>query len=82
MILRLVRIGIPAAIAAAGLVFLIAGEGENDQGAGIALIGVALVVMLLNLALRLGVSSERDRDAEEAAREHFDRTGRWPDEEP
>ena len=80
MILRLVRIGIPAAIAAAGVVFLIAGEGENDQGAGIALIGVALVVLLLNLALRLGVASTRDREAEEAAREHFDRTGRWPDE--
>ena len=81
MILRLVRIGLPAAIAAAGVVFLIAGEGENDQGAGIALIGVALVVMLLNLALRLGVSSNRDREREEAAREHFDRTGRWPDDE-
>lgn len=81
MILRLVRIGLPAAIAAAGVVFLIAGEGENDQGAGVALIGVALVVMLLNLALRLGVASNLDRDREEAAREHFDRTGRWPDDE-
>ena len=56
------------------------GEGENDQGAGIALIGVALVVMIINLFLRLGVSSTRDREREEAAREHFDRTGRWPDE--
>ena len=81
MILRLVRVGLPAAIAAAGVVFLIAGEGENDQGAGIALIGVALVVLLLNLALRLGVSSTRDREREEAAREEFDRTGRWPDED-
>jgi hypothetical protein len=80
-VIRLVRIGVPAAIAAAGVVFLIAGEGENDQGAGIALIGVSLVVLLLNLALRLGVASTRDREAEEAAREHFDRTGRWPDEE-
>ena len=55
-------------------------SGENDQGAGIALIGVALVVMIINLFLRLGVSSTRDREREEAAREHFDRTGRWPDE--
>lgn len=81
MILRLVRIGIPASIAAAGVVFLVAGEGENDQGAGIALIGVALVVLLLNLALRLGISSTHDRECEEAAREKFDRTGRWPDED-
>ena len=81
MILRLVRIGLPAGIAAAGVVLLIVGDGENDQGAGVALIGVALVVMLLNLFLRLGVSSTRDREREEAAREHFDRTGRWPDDE-
>jgi hypothetical protein len=46
VILRLVRIGLPAAIAAAGVVLLIVGDGENDQGAGVALIGVALVVML------------------------------------
>ena len=81
MILRLVRIGLPAAIAASGVVLLIVGDGENDQGAGVALIGVALVVMFLNLFLRLGVSSTRDREREEAAREYFDRTGRWPDDE-
>ena len=49
VMLRLVRVGLPAAIAAAGVVLLIVGETENDQGAGVALIGVALVVMLLNL---------------------------------
>jgi hypothetical protein len=81
VILRLVRVGLPAAIAAAGVVFLIVGKTENEQGAGIVLIGVALVVMLLNLALRLGVSSTQDREREEAAREYFDRTGRWPDDE-
>ena len=80
MILRIVRIGVPAAIAAAGVVVLIVGSGENDQGAGIALIGVAFVVVILNAFLRLGVSSERDREREEAAREHFSRTGRWPDD--
>ena len=81
MILRLVRVGLPAAITAAGVVLLIVGDGENDQGAGVALIGVALVVMLLNLALRLSASSTSDREREEAAREHYDRTGHWPDEE-
>jgi hypothetical protein len=80
VILRLVRVGLPAAIAAAGVVLLIVGDGENAQGAGIALIGVAIVVVILNVFLRLGVSSERDRAREEAAREHFDRTGQWPDE--
>jgi hypothetical protein len=81
MMLRLVRVALPAAIAAAGVVFLILGKTENEQGAGVALIGVALVVLILNAFLRLGVASERDREREEAAREHFDRTGRWPDDE-
>ena len=79
MILRLVRIGLPAAIAAAGVVLLIVGDGENDQGAGVALIGVALVdaPQPLPPPRRL---LQRDREREEAAREHFDRTGRWPDD--
>ncbi len=80
MILRLVRIGLPAAIAAAGVVFIIAGETENEQGAGVALVGVALVVLLFNLFLRLGASSTRDREREEAAREEYDRTGHWPED--
>ena len=78
--LALVRIGLPAAISAAGVVLLVTGDGENAQGAGVALIGCALIVMLFNLFLRLGLRDQRDRDREEAAREHFDRTGQWPEE--
>ena len=79
-ILLLVRIGLPAAIAAAGVVLLVTGDGENEQGAGVALIGCAVMVALLNVFLRIGVADQRDRDREDAAREHFGRTGRWPDE--
>ena len=79
--LRLIRIGLPAAIAAAGVVLIIAGAGENEQGAGVALIGVAIVVLLLNVFLRLGVSDVSDREREEAARDEFTRTGHWPDED-
>jgi len=78
--LLFVRIGLPAAIAAAGVVLLVTGEGENDQGAGVALIGCAVMVVLLNVFLRIGVADQRDRDREDAAREDFGRTGRWPDE--
>jgi membrane protein implicated in regulation of membrane protease activity len=81
VILRIVRIGLPAAIAAAGVVMLILAGNENEQGAGIALIGVALVVVILNAFLRLGASSEQDREREEAAREYLDRHGHWPDED-
>ena len=79
--LALVRIVLPAAIAAAGVVLIVTGTGENEQGAGVALIGCAVLVVMFNLLLRLGWRDQRDRDREEAAREHFDRTGRWPDDE-
>lgn len=78
--LLLVRIALPAAIAAAGVVLLVTGAGENEQGAGVALIGCAVMVVLLNVFIRIGVRDQRDRDREDEAREHFGRTGRWPDE--
>ena len=80
VVLLLVRIGLPAAIAAAGVVLLVAGDGENEQGAGVALIGCAVVVVMFNVFLRLSSHSMRDRDREDEAREHFGRTGRWPDQ--
>jgi len=43
--------------------------------------GAALAVLLLNLLFRFGAEGDRERQAEEAAREYFARTGRWPDEE-
>ena len=79
-VLLFVRVGLPAAIAAAGVVLIIEGAGENEQGAGVALIGCAVMVLLFNVFLRVGWRDERDREREEEAREHFDRTGDWPDE--
>jgi len=79
--LALVRIVLPAAIAAAGVVLIVTGTGENEQGAGVALIGCAVMVLLFNLFLRFSWRDAGDRAREEAAREHFDRTGRWPDDE-
>ena len=79
-VLLLVRVGLPAAITAAGVVLIVYGAGENEQGAGVALIGCAVMVVLFNLFLRLGWRDQRDREREEEAREHFDRTGDWPDE--
>jgi len=80
VILFAVRVLLPASIAAAGVVLLLIG-GDNESGAGVALIGCAVIVVLLNLFLRLGVRDTADREREEAAREYFDRHGRWPDEE-
>ncbi|HEY7076495.1 MAG TPA: hypothetical protein VH418_14050 [Solirubrobacteraceae bacterium] len=78
MSLIAVRVGLPVAIAIAGLVLVIAG-GDVERGAGIVLLGVAALVVLANLLMRLGIASERDREREEARRREFSRRGRWPD---
>jgi hypothetical protein len=78
--LRLVRVGLPAAIVLAGAILLVAG-GDSGRGAGIVLIGVAGLVVMANLAIRVGLSDERERAAEERRREAFAREGRWPDDD-
>lgn len=72
-----VRYGIPLAMTIAGIVALVVGG--NAAGAGVVLIGSAAIVLLLNVLFRVSVVSNKDRDAEEAAREHYARHGRWPD---
>jgi hypothetical protein len=42
--------------------------------------GAALAVLLLNWLFRLGAEGDKEREAEEAARDHFSSTGRWPDD--
>jgi hypothetical protein len=71
----LLRVGLPVAIAVAGVVLLIVGD-DAGRGAGIVLIGVGGLVALANAFIRLGLQSERDREREELRRER----GRWPDE--
>jgi hypothetical protein len=77
-----VRVGLPVLLAIAGAVCLIIGHGTSAAaGAGVVLLGLALMVILIDWLARLSIESNRDREREEAARQYFDRTGRWPDEE-
>ena len=73
----LLRVGLPGVIALAGVVLLILG-GTIDIGLGLTLIGISFIVVLVNVFVRLSFASEDDRAKEEAAREHFTKTGRWP----
>jgi DNA repair ATPase RecN len=76
-----VRYGIPAALVAAGLLFLaIAPDSSRLEGWAL-FTGAGLSVLLLNVLFRIGVQGEAEREREEAARAHFDETGRWPDDE-
>lgn len=76
------RVGLPALLVVAGVVCLFIGHGTNGAaGVGVVLLGVALMVVLLDWLYHLGISSDRDREIEEEARDYYTRTGHWPDEE-
>ncbi len=73
-----VRIGVPAALAVAATAVVILGHSATADGAAVVLYGSAGLVALSGFILRSGFRSNEERDREEAAREFFDRHGRWP----
>ena len=76
-----VRYLLPLGIFLLGCALLIIDGGGKTGWEGFFMAtGAALSVLLLNLLFRLGAAGDKERDAEEAAREHMARTGRWPDE--
>jgi len=75
--LSLFRIGLPALVAAAGVVLMVIG-GDALASLGVGLLVISLLVVLANVLVRLAISSQEDRAKEEAARRYFSRTGRWP----
>jgi hypothetical protein len=76
-----VRYVLPLAIFALGFVLLMIDGGGTRGWEGVAMsTGAALAVWLFDRFYRLSASDERDRAAEEAARDYFSRTGHWPDE--
>ncbi len=77
---KLVRYGLPAAIILAGIVIVIVVPGTAGVEGAVTMFGICLCVTLFNGLVRLGVSGDRDRDTEAAARDQYDKTGAWPDE--
>lgn len=75
-----VRYVLPGLIILSGLLLGIIDGRAIAWEAGALLISAGLSVYLLNFLFRLGVRGDSARRREEAAREHFDRTGRWPGE--
>ncbi len=72
-----VRYGIPALFIVAGQAVLIT-TGDAVNWAGFT--GAGLAILLIGALLRIGAEGDRERDREEAAREYFDKHGRWPDD--
>jgi len=72
------RYVLPAAVVLAGIVVMCLGsETELEGGAGIVSAGIA--IFFINWLFRAGADGERQREAEDRAREYYDRHGRWPD---
>jgi protein-S-isoprenylcysteine O-methyltransferase Ste14 len=90
IMLSATRIWLPLAIALAGVALIVIGHGRYsnlantrslESAAGVSLLLAALIVWMINWMYRLSVRSNEDREQEERAREHFDRTGRWSEDE-
>ena len=80
--MRLVRVWLPAVVVVAGVVlWAIHPSADRAEGAA-AIVGAGLAIWLLNALFRVGVTGDRERDAEDAARAYFDEHGHWPDEAP
>lgn len=72
---------LPAIVCLAGVVLAAAGGFSDDSLEGAAaIIGAGSSIWLMNFLWRMGISGDDEREAEAAAREHFDRHGRWPGE--
>ena len=82
MRMRAVRLWLPIAIVAAGvLLVIVTGGSELGFEGGAMLVAAGLSVWLFNLLYRVGVQGDRERDEEDRARAYFDEHGHWPDEE-
>jgi hypothetical protein len=82
--MRIVRLWMPLAVVVVGGVLMIVGlanGNENWAEGGALVLSAGLSVWLLNILFRVGVRGDREREQEDAAREYFDRHGRWPDDE-
>lgn len=73
---------LPALVCVAGVALAAAGGFSDDSLEGAAaVIGAGSSIWLMNFLWRMGISGDDERDAEAAAREHYDATGRWPGED-
>jgi len=78
MALHAIRYGIPLVLLIVGVV-VSATAGGVGIAAGALFFSAGSAVLLLNVLHRMGVEGDKERDREEAARQYFDKHGRWPD---
>jgi hypothetical protein len=71
------RYVLPAAVVLAGVVVMMFGS-EIDLEGGASIVSAGLAIYFVNWLFRIGVAGDLQREAEDAARDYFDRHGRWP----
>jgi hypothetical protein len=76
-LLDAIRYVLPAVVVIGGLVVMSFGD-ENHLEGGAGIVSAGLAIFFVNWLFRAGVSGDREREAEEAARDYFERHGRWP----
>ena len=76
--LVLLRYVLPATVVVAGIVVMCLGS-ESELEGGAAIVSAGLAIFFLNWLFRAGAAGESQRDAEDRARDYFDRHGHWPD---
>jgi len=76
--MRAIRYILPGAVVLAGI-FVMALGSETDLEGGGGIVSAGLAIYLINWLFRAGTSGDREREAEDAARDYFDAHGRWPD---
>ncbi|HXD53167.1 MAG TPA: hypothetical protein VN618_00295 [Solirubrobacteraceae bacterium] len=76
--MALLRYVLPGVVVVAGIVVMALGS-ETDLEGGGGIVSAGLAIYFINWLFRAGAAGDRERDAEDAAREYFDRHGRWPD---
>jgi hypothetical protein len=80
VVLKVVRYWLPGVVVLAGVLAMVVGGSPEALEGGAAIVGAGASIWLINLLFRIGVTGDRERDEEDAARAYFDRHGRWPDE--
>lgn len=76
-VLVAVRYVLPVAVSLAGIVIMSLGS-ESDLEGGASILSAGLAIYFINWLFRMGADGDRERDREDAARDYFDRHGRWP----
>ena len=76
---RVVRWAVPLAMIVVGVALIVISNGTVLTGIGVAVAAGSVVVVFAGWFGRLGNDKERVR--EQAARDEYARTGRWPDKD-